>query len=92
VAYNSTSNQYLVVWKDWRNDATRGDDIYGRRVKASGKLAGGDFRISGPAATSNELGPVVAYNPTSNQYLVAWYDWRSGATRGSDIYGRRIAG
>jgi len=90
VAYNPVSNQYLVVWQDGRNTATRGQDIYGRRVKAGGRLAGGDFRISGPAATSDESYPDVAYNPDDNQYLVVWRDGRNTATRQSDIYGRRV--
>jgi len=90
VAYNPTNNQYLVVWDDWRDYSTRGADIFGRRVKATGNLAGGDFRISGPAATSYEYDPVVAYNPTNGRYFVAWKDARNGATRGSDIYGQLI--
>jgi len=92
VAYNPTSNQYLVVWKDSRNLVTRGSDIYGRRVKAGGRLAGGDFRISGPAATFGELWPTVACNPAGNQYLVVWQDGRKEGTRGWDIYGQRVAG
>jgi len=32
VAYNSTDNQYLAVWSDSRNWATRNWDVYGRRV------------------------------------------------------------
>ncbi len=32
VAWNSTGDEYLVVWTDGRNYATRNLDIYGRRV------------------------------------------------------------
>ncbi|MCJ7726300.1 MAG: hypothetical protein MUP76_07950, partial [Acidimicrobiia bacterium] len=54
-------------------------------------LLGGDFRISGPAATTDESGPAVAHNPINNQYLVVWRDGRKEATRGFDIYGQRFA-
>jgi len=90
VAYNATANQYLIVWEDYRDSGTRGSDIYGRRVKAGGRLAGDDFRISGAAADEDEYSPAVAYNATANQYLVAWADFRDSGTRGSDIYGKRV--
>ena len=90
VAYSPAANQYLVVWSDLRNSATRGSDIYGRLVGPDGKPVGGDFRISGAKATSAEYRPAVAYDATANQYLVVWTDWRDSATRGTDIYGRRI--
>jgi len=90
VAYNSKANQYLVVWADNRNSATRDWDIYGRRLNAKGETVGGDFRISGRNATSGEISPAVAYNPKANQYLVVWQDGRSEATRGDDIYGRLV--
>lgn len=32
VAWNSTGDEYLVVWADYRNYDTRNLDIYGRRV------------------------------------------------------------
>jgi len=90
VAYNSTNTQYLVVWTDTRNEGSRGTDIYGQLVSAEGTRIGGDFRISGPAATNNESDPVVAYNSINNEYLVVWVDWRNNSTRGSDIYGQRV--
>ena len=90
VAYNSKANQYLVVWGDNRNSATRDLDIYGRRVGADGKPVGGDFRIAGSNANSGEISPAVAYNPKANQYLVVWQDGRNEATRADDVYGRRV--
>jgi hypothetical protein len=89
VTWNGTASEYLVVWGDLRNDSTRSWDIYGRRVSAAGFPVGGDFRISGPNATSWETGPAVAWNQAAHEYLVVWGDGRN--TYG-DIYGRRVAG
>ncbi|MBU1226908.1 MAG: hypothetical protein KJ698_06840 [Actinobacteria bacterium] len=87
VAYNSRNNQYLVVWSDQRNSATRQNDIYGQLMKGDGTLIGVNFRISGPGATGPEYPTAVAYNSVSNQYLVVWQYERDG---GYDIYGRRV--
>lgn len=89
VAWNETADEYLVVWQDERDLATRGADIYGRRISAAGVPIGADFRIS--AASGQELYPAVAWNRTENQYLVVWQDGRRAATRGDDIYGQRVS-
>jgi len=91
VAFNPTANQFLVVWEDTRNEATRGTDIYGRLVSATGSPVGNDFRISGRKATSAEDQPAVSYNPNDGEYLVVWVDGRNFATRSTDIYGRRLS-
>jgi hypothetical protein len=91
VAWKGTSNEYLVVWSDERNSATRGSDIYGRRVAADGSRIGGDVRISGTNAIDNEYDPAMAWNGTAGEYLVVWEDGRSVSTRGWDIFGRRVA-
>ncbi len=91
VAYNSVSHEYLVVWQDDRTQATRGTDIYGRRVAADGSRIGGDVRISRSSANADEVAPAVAYNPADDQYLVVWEDERPDAIPGSDIYGQRLA-
>lgn len=91
VTYVPTSNQYLVVWSDYRS-VNRGADIYGRRLTARGNRTGLDFRISGPGATANERDPAVVYNSVADESLVVWEDYRSDAARGQDIYGRRVSG
>jgi hypothetical protein len=85
VAWNQTSQQYLVVWEDGRNETARGVDIYGRYMETAGKPAGRDFRISGPSAVSEEIAPAVAWNEADNEFLVVWEDWRNSATRSTDI-------
>lgn len=88
VAYSPTTNQYFVVWDDWRNGSTPGSSIQGQRIRAGGGQVGGDFAIS--TAPAGEWAPSVAFNPTTNQYLVVWEDERNEPTRGLDIYGRLV--
>lgn len=91
VAWNQTRHQYLVVWSDSRNAGTRGMDIYGQRVSASGERLRGNFLISGDAATDEESQASVAWNGTANEYLVVWEDRRNQHASGSDIYGQRLS-
>lgn len=76
VAWNSTSNEYLVIWKGMGEpeDVVK-MEIYGQRLKANGELLGKTFRIShttnqGPNINANA--PAIAYNGQDNQYFVIW--------------------
>ncbi len=81
IAYNSTDEEYLVVWHDQRD----GDlNIYGQRVDLDGSVLGPSFAICTKATI--QLRPDVAYNLDTNQYLVVWEDRRADA----DIYGQRV--
>jgi hypothetical protein len=90
VAYDPTHDQYLVVWRDDRRSGTRGWDLYGQRLTATGRRTSGNFRISGPGATDHEYAPAVAYNSVHRQFLVVWEDTRDYGTRHRDVFGRRI--
>jgi len=71
VAYNSTRDQYLVVWY---NDRPGNDDIQAQRLDKNGKLVGSRFFIS--AGPDHERSfPDVAYDSTNDQYLVVWMDY-----------------
>jgi hypothetical protein len=83
IAYNSTANQYLVVFA---YQAGVGNyDIYGRLVWAGGTVSGTAFAISDNAADQSL--PQVDYNATDDEYLVVWSDERADV---ADVYGRRV--
>jgi hypothetical protein len=86
VAYDSTDDEFLVVWQDGRSGVF---GIYGQRLEAGGPKIGSNFRIS--RAPEDESGPAVAFSDTAHQYLVVWEDERNSADRGRDIFGRRVA-
>ena len=81
VAYNSITNEYLVVW--WGDDNTGGlvdyeHEVFGQLLSATGgQVVTNDFRISDAGgtgnATSDAFHPDVAFNSTYNQYLVVWH-------------------
>ncbi len=80
VAYNSTDNEYLVVWQGDHNSGTlvtTEDEIWGQRINAStGALIGSMFRISTMSTdgvnTYDAQTPDVVWNSTDNRYLVVW--------------------
>jgi hypothetical protein len=87
IAYNAAANQYLVVYA--REASPLVNDIYGRLVGADGAFAGAAFAISNEV--HNQANPAVAYDATSGEYLVVWYDDRDLAGTGWNIYGQRVA-
>jgi hypothetical protein len=102
VAYNSTDNEYLVVWEGDDNTAPLVDgesEIFGQRINAAtgAEVGTNDFRISdmGPNGNPNydAWNPAVAYNSTDNEYLVVWYGYDDTAPLvlwESEIFGQRI--
>ncbi|MFK7934771.1 MAG: T9SS type A sorting domain-containing protein [Saprospiraceae bacterium] len=97
VAYNSVSNNYLVVWQGDDNVGGLVNDefeIYGQLVGNIGNFTGANFRISDMSTDGNAdfdaNNPEVAYNPAADNYLVVW----QGDDEVNDqleIYGQRIA-
>jgi hypothetical protein len=72
---------FLVAWVDSRSG---GYDIYGARVSQAGAVLD-PSGIAISTATSDQTLPAVAFDGTN--YLLAWWDNRSGA---ADIYGARV--
>jgi hypothetical protein len=67
-AYSPESNQYLVVFTDYK---TNNDDIKGRYVDAStGETVGSVFTIAGNS--NKEWNPDVVYDPHNERFLVVW--------------------
>jgi hypothetical protein len=98
VAYNSATNEYLVVWS--ADHYADGDfEIWGRRINAAtGGLLGSMMRISvmGPGVDPDydALNPAVAYNSTENQFLVVWEaddDTAPLVNNEFEIWGRRLS-
>lgn len=92
VAADTITGGYLVVWQDGLTPYQAGGyDIRGRKVAATGKTQGADFRVNRLSA-AHQQSPAVAWNANDAQYLVVWQDGRNFATGDWDIYGRRIGG
>ncbi|MBI4748121.1 MAG: hypothetical protein HY774_06500 [Acidobacteria bacterium] len=102
VAYNSTNNEYLVVWSGEDNTSPLVDgegEIFGQRVSAAtgAEIGVNDFRISdmGPNGNANfdAFTPSVAYNSTNNEYLVTWQgddDTAPLVDEEFEIFGQRL--
>ena len=71
VAYNSTDQEYMVVWRDKRG-GSMDYDVYGQVIGANGVLSGTNFMIN---AYGNDQKPWdLVYDPNANHYLVVWVD------------------
>jgi hypothetical protein len=94
VSYNSTGNEFLVVWN--ANDTSGADqEIYGQRLDNSGNQVGAnDFKISdmGPQGDSGFFAfePSIVYNSSNDEYFITW---QGNDAAGADLYifGQRIA-
>ncbi len=78
---------YLAVWRDERNQATSGWDIYGQLLTASGTPTGSLIAVT--TAVDSQSNPAVAANSQQHNYLVVWDDNRAG--NNVDIYGQVIS-
>jgi len=88
VAWNSTVNEYLVVYES--DQATLGDDhVRGQRVEPNdANLVGASFLIAG--AADDEQDPEIDYSSAANTYMVVW-DWRTAAPSSDwDVMGQEV--
>ena len=69
VAYNSTDQEYLVIW---RGDGTGSGSsaIYGQLLSIDGIEVGADFQISDTDVSVADA--ALAHNSMTNQYLALW--------------------
>ena len=101
-AYNGVSQEYLVVWWGQSSPPLGPDEeeIFGRRVDFDGNVLDPmDVRISdmgfSSSTTFGAKDPDVAFNPTTNEYLVVWEGCDSNCQSSNprnQIWGQRIAG
>ncbi len=99
-AYNSTDNQYLVVWDGDDDSVGLADEefeIFGQLLSAAGAAIGPAFRISAMGGDGDPgflaRNAVVVYNHVSNEYLVAWEGVEDVGALGPDefeIFGQLI--
>jgi hypothetical protein len=86
VAYNATSHEYLVVWRDGA--------IRAQRVSAAGVRVGPTMRLAGAAGDTWEPSIAVVFNtfPPRQEFLVTWTDDRfvDVEGRGEDIFAQRL--
>ena len=88
IAYNSTDDEYLVVWGDYRAREENADLyvpglIYGQRVSAKGNLLGSEIPVSADNPEIMRIMPAVSYSPDHNEYLVVY-------CKNFDLYGRFV--
>jgi hypothetical protein len=98
VAYNSTNNQYLIVWSGGFMKESQ-TEVWGQGLTAQGRPLGkgnGDFRISQintSVGSDRYAGPPnLAHNSSNNEYFVVFNASGLAATANevNEIYGQRI--
>jgi len=88
VAYNSTDNNFCVVWEDYRDAATNDWEVYSRIVTGAGVPTGSQNAVVG--YSKNQLKPDIAYLPSVNGYLAVWEEAWFYTTSGWDIACKRL--
>ena len=89
VAYNSWTDQYLVVWMyDAQGDATH-YEVWGRWVAWNGSSMGSEFQIFA-WANRGFWTPRVAWNSYHNEYLVIANGLDTISGLANDVSGRRV--
>ena len=68
IAYNSTHEEYLVVWSKWVDDYTR--DIWARRVGCTGTLHETIVVATSPGEIREDA--QVAYSPVQDAYFIVY--------------------
>ncbi len=80
------SNNYLVVWEDYRNNPYT-SDIYGARITPGGQvLDPSSIQISSGGVEQRQ--PSVAFD--GSNFFVVWRDFRRMETSTSGIFGSRV--
>ena len=84
IAYNSSANEFLVVW-------AQGFRIWARFMGGDGSLRGDPVQISSEGL--DHYAPEVVYNPDRDEYVVVWQtDSENGADQEAQVMVQRLDG
>jgi len=86
IIYNTTSNEFLVLWSDLRTGYW---NVWGRHVSVTGVMES-PIQIT-DLDTEHGNGGVGAYAPDKDQYLIVW-KYRAYSSAPGDIRGQRMTG
>lgn len=90
ISYDSTEDQYVIVWEDYRNESTNASDLFVTRLtpNLAADPTGGTFIIEDadglPLLTSptdlaaTQRSPSIVYSPTAGEHIIVWVDNRDG--------------
>jgi hypothetical protein len=96
-AWDESRGRWMVVW--WEHEIVACDtaectpppadpaQVFGRRVKPSGKRAGARFLIATATNEYTTLDPAVAWSTPAGRHLAVWTDDWNSSSRGADTYG-----
>lgn len=80
IAFNSSKNEYMVVWKVGR--ASAGRSILGQRISATGAMVGALNTSLTDEANSSFSYPAISYRANRGQYVLIWH----GKETHKDVY------
>ncbi len=83
MAFDSTNQRFLTVWDE--DNGSQNMNILGALLDSEGSVVTSSIAI-GNLQASQAVSPVVAFDPVTERYLVAWQDDREGGDR--SIYGK----
>jgi len=69
LAYNPDRDEYLLLWTEY---AGTGYQLKGQRLQGDGQATGPEISVGETSEMYYQLIPHVVYNPTQQEYLVAW--------------------
>jgi hypothetical protein len=92
VAYNASTDEYLVVWD--RQGALPAPQIWAQRVTAAGAVSGDAFKVSKVDAISTDrfaISPAVAAAPSGEWLVVFTAEGVASRARKAEIFLQRVA-
>ncbi len=83
--FDSDHQRFLVVWEE---TPPGGSHVYGRLLETNGTPIGAKFCVASCSDAVSRSAPAVAYNPSTDRYLVVYEYSSSGGE--ADIYGQMV--